>query len=291
MQAKGTLMLLGASFFWGTTFVAQMAGMEGIGPFTYAATRYFLGLLSLIAVLFYTRRDRAKERRQGKYSRGFSIGIFTGIFLFVASSMQQISMLYTTAGKAAFITCLYIMFVPLGAKFLGKKIQLENWLGAALALLGLYFLAIKEGFSVNFGDVILFFSAFFWAAQILLVDKFANKVDLLELSTSQIFITTVLSTICMLIFETPTLAAVTSAAFPIFYGGVMSAGAAFTLQLYGQKYVEPSVAAILMSFESIFGALSGWLILGEQMTGKEILGCLLMLAGIFVTQWRVIFKR
>ncbi len=284
-------MLLGASFFWGTTFVAQMAGMEGIGPFTYAATRYFLGLLSLIAVLFYTRRDRAKERRQGKYSRGFSIGIFTGIFLFVASSMQQISMLYTTAGKAAFITCLYIMFVPLGAKFLGKKIQLENWLGAALALLGLYFLAIKEGFSVNFGDVILFFSAFFWAAQILLVDKFANKVDLLELSTSQIFITTVLSTICMLIFETPTLAAVTSAAFPIFYGGVMSAGAAFTLQLYGQKYVEPSVAAILMSFESIFGALSGWLILGEQMTGKEILGCLLMLAGIFVTQWRVIFKR
>ena len=294
MQIKGTLMLLGASFFWGTTFVAQMTGMEGIGPFTYAAARYFLGLLSLIAVLFYTRKQRAKERRQEKYSHGFYIGIFTGIFLFIASSMQQISMLYTTAGKAAFITCLYIMFVPLGAKFLGKKIQLENWLGAALALLGLYFLAINEGFSVNIGDVILFFSAFFWAAQILLADKFANKVDLLELSTSQIFITTVLSTICMLIFENPTWSAVQAAVFPIFYGGVMgvmSAGAAFTLQLYGQKYVEPSVAAILMSFESIFGALSSWLILGEQMTGKEIFGCLLMLAGIFVTQWRVIFKR
>ena len=160
-----------------------------------------------------------------------------------------------------------------------------------MALLGLYFLAINEGFSVNFGDVILFFSAFFWAAQILLADKFANKVDLLELSTSQIFITTVLSTICMLIFENPTWSAVYSAAFSIFYGGVMSAGAAFTLQLYGQKYIEPSVAAILMSFESIFGALSSWLILGEQMTGKEIFGCLLMLAGIFVTQWRVIFKR
>ena len=291
MQIKGTLMLLGASFFWGTTFVAQMTGMEGIGPFTYAAARYFLGLLSLIAVLIYTHKDRKKDRLQGKYTHGFYIGIFTGIFLFIASSMQQISMLYTTAGKAAFITCLYIMFVPLGAKFLGKKIQLENWLGAALALLGLYFLAINEGFSVNFGDVILFFSAFFWAAQILLADKFANKVDLLELSTSQIFITTVLSTICMLIFENPTWSAVTSAAFSIFYGGVMSAGAAFTLQLYGQKYVEPSVAAILMSFESIFGALSSWLILGEQMTGKEIFGCLLMLAGIFVTQWRVIFKR
>ena len=291
MQIKGTLMLLGASFFWGTTFVAQMTGMEGIGPFTYAAARYFLGFLFLVGLLIFTKKSRAKERKLGKYSHGFFVGIFTGIFLFIASSMQQISMLYTTAGKAAFITCLYIMFVPLGAKFLGKKIQLENWLGAALALLGLYFLAINEGFSINRGDIILFFSAFFWAAQILLVDKFANKVDLLELSTSQIFITTVLSTICMLIFENPTWSAVYSAAFSIFYGGVMSAGAAFTLQLYGQKYVEPSVAAILMSFESIFGALSSWLILGEQMTGKEIFGCLLMLAGIFVTQWRVIFKR
>lgn len=291
MQAKGTLMLLGASFFWGTTFVAQMTGMEGIGPFTYAAARYFLGLLTLILILIYTHKARAKDRRQGKYSRGFYIGIFTGIFVFIASSMQQISMLYTSAGKAAFITCLYIMFVPLGAKFLGKKIQLENWLGAALALIGLYFLAIKEGFSINFGDVILFFSAFFWAAQILLVDKFALKVDLLELSTSQIFITTILSAICMLIFENPTWSAVTAAAFPIFYGGVMSSGAAFTLQLYGQKYVAPAVAAILMSFESIFGALSSWLLLGEEMSGREIFGCLLMLAGIFVTQWRVIFKR
>lgn len=288
MQAKGTLMLLGASFFWGTTFVAQMSGMDDIGPFTYAAARYFLGLLSLILLLIYTRKSRAKERRQGKYSHGFYIGIFTGIFLFIASSMQQVSMLYTTAGKAAFITCLYIMFVPLGAKFLGKKILRENWIGAALALIGLYFLAIKEGFSINFGDVILFFSAFFWAAQILLVDKFALKVDLVELSTSQIFITTILSSICMLIFETPTVEAVKSAAFPIFYGGVMSAGVAFTLQLYGQKYVAPSVAAILMSFESIFGALSSWILLGEEMSGREIFGCLLMLAGIFVTQWRVI---
>ena len=288
MQAKGILMLLGASFFWGTTFVAQMSGMDNIGPFTYAAARYFLGFLSLLIVLYFTRHERIKDMRQGKYSHGFYIGIFTGIFLFIASSMQQVSMLYTTAGKAAFITCLYIMFVPIGAKFLGKKILRENWIGAILALTGLYFLAINEGFSINRGDVILFFSAFFWAAQILFVDKFALKVDLIELSTAQIFITTILSAICMLIFETPTVAAVQSAAFPIFYGGVMSAGAAFTLQLYGQKYVAPAVAAILMSFESIFGALSSWLILGEEMTGREIFGCLLMLAGIFVTQWRVI---
>ena len=267
-----------------------MRGMEGIGPFSYGAARYFLGFLFLAGLLICTKKSRDKDMRLGKYSHGFFAGILSGIFLFIASSMQQISMLYTTAGKAAFITCLYIMFVPLGAKFLGKKIFRENWIGAALALIGLYFLAINEEVSINIGDVILFFSAFFWTAQILLVDKFALKVDLIELSASQIFVTAILSSICMLIFENPTWAAVTDAAIPIFYGGILSSGAAFTLQLYGQKYVEPAVAAILMSFESIFGALSGWLILGEEMSGREIFGCVLMISGIFATQWRTIFK-
>ena len=288
MQIKGALMLLGASFFWGTTFVAQLAGMDGIGPFTYAAARYFLGFIFLTGLLIYTRKSRIIERRKEKLSRGFLVGLFCGIFLFIASSMQQVSMLYTTAGKAAFITCLYIMFVPLGASFLGKKILPENWAGAILAIVGLYFLAINEEISINRGDVILFFSAFFWTAHILVVDKFANKVDVMELSTAQIFMTMVLSFTAMLIFENPTLDAVKNAAFPIFYGGVMSSGVAFTLQIYGQKYAEPSAAAILMSFESIFGALSGWLILGEQMTGREIFGCCLMILGIFVTQWRII---
>ena len=288
MQIKGALMLLGASFFWGTTFVAQMTGMEGIGPLSYAAARYFIGFLFLTAVLIFTKKSRAKERRVGKISRGFLAGLISGVFLFLASSMQQISMLYTTAGKAAFITCLYIMFVPLAAVFLGKKILRENWIGAILALTGLYFLAINEAISINKGDVILFYSAFLWTAQILVIDKFANKVDILELSTAQIFLTAILSFISMLIFETPTLETITNAAIPIIYGGLMSSGVAFTLQIYGQKYAEPSAAAILMSFESIFGAVSSWLILGEVMTGREIFGCVLMIAGIIVTQWRVI---
>lgn len=291
MQIRGALMLLGAAFFWGTTFVAQMSGMDGLGPFSYAAARYFLGFLSLTAVLIWTRKTRARERRAGKYSRGFLVGLACGIFLFVASSMQQISMLYTTAGKAAFITCLYIMLVPLGAALFGRKILRENWIGAALALIGLYFLAINESLSINRGDVILFFSAFFWTAQILLVDKFAAKVDILELSTAQIFVTMVLSFVAMQIFETPTLHAMASATVPILYGGIMSAGVAFTLQIYGQKYAEPAAAAILMSFESIFGAVSSWLILGEAMTAREIFGCALMIAGIFATQWRVITGR
>ena len=285
---RGTLMLLGASFFWGTTFVAQVSGMEGLGPFSYAAGRYLIGFLSLVVLLIFTRKQRARERRQKNYQRGFLIGLLIGLFLFIATSMQQIAMQFTTAGKAAFITCLYIIFVPLGAVLLGKKIRRENFIGAALALIGLYFLAINEEFSINRGDVILFFSAFFWAAQILLVDKFAAKVDVLELSTSQIFITMVLSFCAMMIFETPTTENIFNAWFPILYGGVMSAGVAFTLQIYGQKYAEPSAAAILMSFEAIFGALSGWLILGEEMSSREIFGCVLMFAGVIAAQWHVI---
>lgn len=290
MQLKGTLMLLGAAFFWGTTFVAQLEGMDGLGPFSYAAARYLAGFLSLLAILIYTRRSRAKERRQKNYQRGFAIGLIIGVVLFVATSMQQVALQFSTAGKAAFITCLYIVFVPLGAKFLGKIIRRENWLGAGLAIVGLYLLAIGEGFSIQLGDAILFVSAFVWTAQILLIDRFANKVDLIELSTAQIFITTVLSFAAMFALEAPSLSAMLNAWFPILYGGVMSSAAAFTLQNYGQRYAEPATAAILMSFEAIFGALAGWFFLNEVMSSREIFGCVLMLIGMLATQWTLIRK-
>ncbi len=281
-------MLLGAAFFWGTTFVAQLEGMDGLGPFSYAAPRYLTGFLSLLVVLLYTRRSRARERRQKNYQRGFAIGLLIGVILFVASSMQQIALQFSTAGKAAFITCLYIVFVPLGAKFLGKIIRRENWLGAGLAIVGLYLLAIGEGFSIQIGDAILFVSAFIWTAQILLVDRFASKVDLIEMSTAQVFIVMVLSFAAMFALETPNLSAMLNAWFPILYGGIMSAGVAFTLQLYGQRYAEPSTAAIIMSFEAIFGALAGWFFLNEIMTSQEIFGCVLMLLGMLATQWTLI---
>ena len=290
MQIRGTLMLLGAAFFWGTTFVAQLTGMDGIGPFSYAAARYLMGFLSLVAVLIYTRRSRAIERRQKNYRRGFAIGLIIGVALFIASSMQQVALQYSTAGKAAFITCLYIVFVPLGAKFLGKIIRRENWIGAGLAIFGLYLLAVGESFSIQAGDLILFVSAFVWAVQILLIDRFASKVDLLELSTAQIFITMVLSFVTMFAIESPSLSAMLNAWFPILYGGVMSAGVAFTLQNYGQRYAEPSTAAILMSFEAIFGALAGWFFLNEVMSSREIFGCVLMLLGMLATQWTLIKK-
>ncbi|MBQ4494775.1 MAG: DMT family transporter [Selenomonadaceae bacterium] len=291
MKIKGTLMLLGAAFFWGTTFVAQLEGMDGLGPFSYAAARYLAGFVSLVAVLLYTHKQRARERRRKNYRRGFAIGLLIGVVLFVASSMQQIALQYSTAGKAAFITCLYIVFVPLGAKLLGKIIRHENWIGALLTIVGLYLLAVGEGLSIQSGDVILFLSAFVWTAQILLVDKFAARVDLIELSTAQIFIVMVLSFAAMFTLETPSLSAMVNAWFPILYGGVMSSGVAFTLQLYGQRYAEPSTAAILMSFEAIFGALAGWFFLGEVMTTQELVGCVLMLIGMLATQWTIIKRK
>ena len=290
MQIKGTLMLLGAAFFWGTTFVAQLEGMDGLGPFSYAAARYLTGFLSLMVILIFTRKSRAVERRKKNYQRGFLIGLIIGVVLFIASSMQQIALQYSTAGKAAFITCLYIVFVPLGAKFLGKIIRRENWLGAGLAIVGLYLLAVGGDFSIQLGDAILFISAFVWTAQILLVDKFASKVDLIELSTAQVFIVMILSFAAMFALETPNLSAMFNAWLAIFYGGVMSAGVAFTLQLYGQRYAEPATAAILMSFEAIFGALAGWFFLNEVMTSREIFGCILMLLGMLATQWTLIKK-
>lgn len=288
MQIKGTLMLLGAAFFWGTTFVAQLTGMDELGPFSYAAGRYLIGFLSLVIVAVVTSKRRAAERRRQHYLRGYGVGLLIGVVLFIASSMQQFALQYSTADKAAFITCLYIVFVPLGAKFLGATIRRENWLGAGLAIVGMYLLAIGEGFSIQFGDAILFVSAFVWAAHILLIDRFASRVDLIELSAAQIFIVMVLSFTAMFAFETPRLTAMLNSWFPILYAGVMSSTVAFTLQNYGQRYAEPAVAAILMSFEAIFGALAGWFFLNEVMTTRELFGCLLMLIGMLATQWTLI---
>lgn len=288
MQLRGTVMLLMASFLWGTTFVAQMTGMEGLGPFSYAASRFFLGFIFLFIVWSTQRKKRQRERG---YKSGFAAGLCAGLIMFVASSLQQVAMLYTTAGKTAFITCLYIVFVPIGAVLLGKLIRTENWIGAFLAIIGLYLLAVHEDFSLQFGDMIVFVSSIFWTLHVLFIDRFASKVDALELSTAQIFVCMVMSFVVMIIFESPTLVAISEAWFSIFYGGIMSAGVAFTLQVFGQKYAEPAAAAILMSFEAIFGAVSSWIILGEVMSNREIFGCVLMLIGMIVTQYRILIGK
>ena len=278
------LMLLTAAFIWGTTFVAQAVGMDEIGPFTYAASRFLLGFISLLIVwgAFHSQREFA--RRKGKYNSGWKAGMLAGLIMFIASSMQQVALLYTTAGKTAFITCLYIIFVPMFAVLLHRKIQAENWAGAILAIIGLFLLAVHGDVMLSFGDGLVLISSFFWTAHILFIDHFAGEVDVIELSASQIGICMILSTLMAFVFEDPTWPSIRQSSLAILYGGIMSAGVAFTLQIVGQKYAEPAHAAILMSFEAIFGALASWILLDEIMSGREIFGCVLMVAGMMVTQ-------
>ena len=284
MRLRGMLMLLTAAFIWGTTFVAQAVGMDEIGPFTYAASRFLLGFISLLIVwgAFHSQREFA--RRKGKYNSGWKAGMLAGLIMFIASSMQQVALLYTTAGKTAFITCLYIIFVPMFAVLLHRKIQAENWAGAILAIIGLFLLAVHGDVMLSFGDGLVLISSFFWTAHILFIDHFAGEVDVIELSASQIGICMILSTLMAFVFEDPTWPSIRQSSLAILYGGIMSAGVAFTLQIVGQKYAEPAHAAILMSFEAIFGALASWILLDEIMSGREIFGCALMVAGMMVTQ-------
>lgn len=289
MQLKGLLLLLTAAFIWGTTFVAQMVGMEDLGPFTYAMSRYFLGFLFLIGLWRLRGKKRAQEKERGTYHPGWRAGFGAGAIMFVGTSLQQVAMLYTTAGKTAFITALYIILVPMGAALLGKKIFGENWVGAGIALAGLYLLSIHGEFSLSFGDGLVLISALFWAAQILFIDRYAERVDAIELSVAQIAVCWLGSSLAALLFESIRWEPIVAAWFAIFYGGVMSGGVAFTLQIIGQKYTDPGPAAIVMSFEAVFGAVSSWLILGEIMSSMQIAGCVLMMTGVLVTQSRLLF--
>lgn len=288
---RGYLFLLLASFFWGTTFVAQMVGMDEIGPFTYGMGRYVIGFFVVLLIWLALSGQRRKAQADGRWQSGWKYGIGAGCIMFIGSALQQVAMLYTTAGKTAFITCLYIILVPLFARLIGKKIRPENWLGAIVAVTGLYCLSIKGDFDLNFGDILAFVGAFFWSFHILFIDRYASRADGVEISASQLGICAILNTIACFLAESFTWQQLVGSAVPILYAAVLSSGVAFTLQIMGQKTAEPAPAAVIMSLESVFGALGGWLVLGEIMNSTEILGCCLMLAGMLITQAGLIFKK
>ena len=288
---RGYLYLLIASFLWGTTFVAQMAGMDNIGPFTYGMGRYVIGFLVVLLIWWAFRGQRNQAKAKGTYQSGWKYGLGAGCIMFTGSALQQVAMLYTTAGKTAFITCLYIILVPLFARLLGKKIHPENWLGAVAAVTGLYLLSIHGDMELNFGDVLAFVGAFFWTFHILFIDRYAYRSDGVEISASQLGVCAILNTIACLAVESFTWQQLMNSAVPILYAAVLSSGVAFTLQIMGQKTAEAAPAAVIMSLEAVFGALSGWLILGEQMSSMEIAGCGLMLAGMLITQAGLILKQ
>lgn len=285
---KGSLMLLITSLIWGTAFVAQSEGMNYVEPFTYNAMRTLLGGVVLIPVIILFR---FLDKRNGKEKVNFSLkntvigGICCGIVLFIASSFQQSGIAQTTAGKAGFVTALYIVIVPLIGIFLHKKMPLRMWLFIAIALAGFWLLCIKQDIGISSGDLLVFFGAIFFAVHITVIDFFNEKnTDGVLMSCIQFFTAGLLMLICMFIFEKPTIPNIIGAGGTILYGGIMSCGVAYTLQILGQKHTNPTLATMLMSLESVFAALSGWLILGEKLSIKEFFGCVLIFAAVILAQ-------
>lgn len=284
MRLKGNLILLLVAMIWGVAFVAQRAGMEYIGPFTYTGVRFALGCMSLVPLLYYFRQHKAKEVEGEPKASAWKVGFCTGLIMCIAVSLQQIGLIYTTAGKAAFVTCLYIVFVPLVGIFLKQHISGNTWFGAMLAMIGLYLLCVKEGFSMEYGDILVMGSAFFWTVHILVIDRYAKAIDSIQLAFFQFFFCSIMSSIVAVMTETISMQAILDCAVPIAYGGLMSVGVAYTLQIVGQKYAEPAHAAVIMSMETVFGALAGYFLLGEILGARELTGCVMMMMGMLATQ-------
>ena len=290
-KMQGNLMLLLTALIWGTAFVAQSAGMDHVEPFTYNGIRTLIGGLVLIPLIFLFDRIKPAEQRldaaEQKVVTKNSVtgGVICGLFLFVASSFQQFGISMTTAGKAGFITALYIVIVPLLGVFIKKKIPGIIWVCVGIAVVGFYLLCVKEGFSISMGDLLVLCCAFFFSLHIMAVDHFgAKKVDGVRLSCTQFLVAGTLCIICMFLFETPVLANIWAARVSILYAGVMSCGVAYTLQILGQKHTDPTTATLLMSLESVFAVLAGWLLLNESLNGKELFGCVLVFIAVILAQ-------
>jgi len=279
------MLLMLTAAIWGFAFVAQRVGMQYVGAFTFNGVRFALGSISLIPLIIYFRRKKAAEQTEETASTGALIpGLIMGSILFIAASLQQIGLVYTTAGKAAFITGLYIVIVPMLGIFLKQRIGMNTWLGVVLAVVGLYFLSVNEDFSIAKGDLLEIIGAFFWASHILVIDYFTKKVDALELSFVQFAACSVLSMVTALIFEDIVISGLGQALVPILYGGLFSVGIAYTLQVVAQKHAKPSHAAIILSMETVFAAVGGAILLHENLGGRGYFGCALMFAGMLLTQ-------
>ena len=280
----GDLMLFLAAFIWGTAFVAQIAGMDRIGPFTFNMARSIVAVISLGAYLIFTKAKLPKDM-----SFLLKGGLVCGFFIFVGTSLQQIGLQYTTAGKTGFITSFYILILPfLTMIFLKHKIDVLTWISIIIGFIGLYLLAIPNlsDFSMNKGDFIVFLGSFCWAGHILVIDYYSKKVNPVELSFLQFVVLSILSGICAFIFEneTATLGNIFASWKPVAYAGFLSSGVAYTLQMVGQKYTKPVVASLILSLEAVFAALAGYLILDEVMTSREFLGCAIVFLAMIGSQ-------
>ncbi len=289
-QIIASLLLTLAAFIWGTAFVAQSEALDILGHFTFLASRSYLGVLTLIPVSFviYKKGQKNGVGEHNEYKTFFSKdllvgGVFCGVVLFTASVLQQIGIIGSGVGKSGFLTTLYILAVPVLGLFLKRKIKPFMWVCIVLGIVGMYFLCVSETSALNFGDLMLILCAVCFGVHIMVIDHVVKKVDGVRLSLVQFFVCGTLSLITALIMEDIDFDLIKTAFVSIFYAGVMSSGVAYTLQIISQKNLNPTVACLIMSLESVFAALSG-AVLGERLTSNEILGCVLVFVAIILAQ-------
>lgn len=304
---KSPLLLLLTATIWGVAFVAQSVGMDYVRPFTFNGVRSLLGAVVLLPVIYFFRSDR-KEAKHQKNAAGqpeeqllseeqceadsrkknrktlWIGGILCGLCLCSASTLQQIGIQYTTAGKAGFLTAMYIIMVPIFGLFVGKKCSSFVGFSIVLATVGLYLLSIKDGFSIGTGDIYVLICAVIFALHILVIDYFAPKCDGVKLSCIQFLVCGIICSVLALIFEKPGIGQIMAAWLPIAYAGIMSCGVAYTLQIIGQKGMNPTVASLILSLESVISVLAGWVILKQALSVRELIGCIIMFAAIILAQ-------
>lgn len=282
---RSSLLLFATAVIWGVAFVAQSAGMDYVGPFTFNAVRSIIGGFVLIPCIYILNRGKPKQKSTPGARRDLICGgILCGIFLAIASSFQQFGIQYTTVGKAGFITALYILLVPLLGFLFGKKVSWRVWTAVGIAVVGMYLLCVKEGFSIAFGDLLLIVCALLFAVHILVIDYFSPRVDGVKMSCIQFFVCGLFCAVGMLLFETPSMQQILAAWMPILYAGVMSCGVAYTLQIIGQRDTDPTVASLILSLESVVSVLAGWLLLHQSLSLRELGGCVMVFCAIILAQ-------
>lgn len=285
---KNSLLLLLTASIWGVAFVAQSVGMDYVGPFTFNAVRFLLGGTVLLPFLMLRSagkyKGETKAERAARYRVTLIGGICCGIALSSASLLQQMGIQRTTVAKAGFITALYIIIVPILGLFFRKSVRKLIWVSVALAIAGMYLLCIKESFSVNTGDFFVFLCALVFSVHILVIDYFSPKADGVALSCIQFYTSSVICGIGMTLLETPSFEAICSGWMPILYAGILSCGVAYTLQIIGQKGMDPTVASLILSLESVISLIAGWALLGQALSPREIGGCVLVFIAIIMAQ-------
>lgn len=289
-KLAGNIALLLTSMIWGLSFVAQRAGMEYIGPFTFNALRSFLGGLSLLPLIwlykFLTLDTRTPLERQLQHQNLAIGGIVCGLALFTAMSIQQFCMQYVPAGKAGFISALYLIFVPLISLFFNNKINPKIFVSVVVAVLGLFLLCFKSDASFNVYDLVLLSSAFFYGVHIIIVGYFSQRINAAKLCCTQFFVVGLLSLPLVFCLETPALNLILSCKIPLFFAGVITCGVAYTLQIFGQKNTNPVAASLILSLESVFAVAGGMLFLNEIMTVRELIGCVFMIFAVLLSEFQ-----